>query len=271
MAGTVYCLPVVLLFLASAIPSEAQSEAPATEAAAAASGAAVGGADAALMYELRSNLTLTCRLSSAAGLAYTWTKNETDVTALGEMKGRYELQSGGAVFHIARTLEDDWGNYSCAVGGDVQRWEVHGRPHLKVPANTNVVEGQKLKVQCKVIGKPYPRVSWQYSNDSKTWVEAGAALGGRVELAASEQGVPDGMLIVTVAERADAGSYNCSAPGAAPATTVLRVKDMYAALWPFLGICAEVFVLCAVILVYERRRTKPEAEDSDVDADQKKS
>lgn len=38
-----------------------------------------------------------------------------------------------------------------------------------------------------------------------------------------------------------------------------------AALWPFLGICAEVFVLCAIILIYEKKRNKQEMEDSDTD------
>lgn len=41
--------------------------------------------------------------------------------------------------------------------------------------------------------------------------------------------------------------------------------DKYAALWPFLGICAEVFVLCAIILIYEKKRNKTELEESDTD------
>ena len=40
-------------------------------------------------------------------------------------------------------------------------------------------------------------------------------------------------------------------------------KDKYAALWPFLGICAEVIVLCAVIFLFERRRTKKQFEEAD--------
>lgn len=38
-----------------------------------------------------------------------------------------------------------------------------------------------------------------------------------------------------------------------------------AALWPFLGICAEVLILCAIILVYEKRRNKEGADESDTD------
>lgn len=45
----------------------------------------------------------------------------------------------------------------------------------------------------------------------------------------------------------------------------LYVKDKFAALWPFLGICAEVFILCAIILIYEKRRNKTEQDDSDTD------
>lgn len=39
----------------------------------------------------------------------------------------------------------------------------------------------------------------------------------------------------------------------------------YAALWPFLGICAEVVVLCVIILIYEKKRDKTELEESDTD------
>jgi len=39
----------------------------------------------------------------------------------------------------------------------------------------------------------------------------------------------------------------------------------YAALWPFLGICAEVLILCLIILIYEKRRNKSELEESDTD------
>ena len=41
----------------------------------------------------------------------------------------------------------------------------------------------------------------------------------------------------------------------------VAMSDKFAALWPFLGICAEVFVLCAIIFLYERKHAKrPEKE-----------
>lgn len=34
------------------------------------------------------------------------------------------------------------------------------------------------------------------------------------------------------------------------------VTGKFAALWPFLGICAEVLILSVIVLLYERKNTK---------------
>ena len=36
----------------------------------------------------------------------------------------------------------------------------------------------------------------------------------------------------------------------------VALTDKLAALWPFLGICAEVAILCIIIFLYEKRRAK---------------
>jgi len=47
----------------------------------------------------------------------------------------------------------------------------------------------------------------------------------------------------------------------------VRVRDKYAALWPFLGIVAEVIVICIVIFICERRRAANAKDDLDEDED----
>lgn len=70
----------------------------------------------------------------------------------------------------------------------------------------------------------------------------------------------------------DRNTYTCVASlfdnrhfNATEYSTFVRVKDKLAALWPFLGICAEVVVLCTIILIYEKKRNKTELEESDTD------
>ncbi|XP_028175163.1 basigin [Ostrinia furnacalis] len=267
-------LSLALLFLTSGALTNAQSE-----------GEARGFAElepAVVYYDINRNITLNCTFPNAdKTLTYLWKKNDKAINEVPELKERFKLEENNAVFSVkGRANEDDYGNYSCALGGEARAWELRGRPVARLPDNTNVVEGQKLKLQCKVVGKPYPRVTWTYrlTEESNETVPLGEAEGGeggeaaRWRLEPNEQGVEGAALVLEAAARADAGVYECRAGAGAPDHTVLRVKDMYAALWPFLGICAEVFVLCAIILVYEKRRTKPELDDSDTDNhDQKKS
>jgi hypothetical protein len=69
----------------------------------------------------------------------------------------------------------------------------------------------------------------------------------------------------------DRGYYTCIGTSSAmgkeqiKSESFIRVKDKLAALWPFIGICAEVFVLCAIILIYEKRRNKTDLDESDTD------
>lgn len=68
----------------------------------------------------------------------------------------------------------------------------------------------------------------------------------------------------------DRNTYVCGATNIAnrngtEVETYVRVKDKLAALWPFLGICAEVIVLCTIILIYEKKRNKTELDESDTD------
>ncbi|KAL0820807.1 hypothetical protein ABMA28_006623 [Loxostege sticticalis] len=253
-------LSVALLFLTSGALSNAQSEDDTR-----------GFAEVdtnTVYYDINRNLTLNCTFPNAdKTLTYLWKKNDKAINEVPELKERFKLEENNAVFAIkGRSNEEDYGNYTCSLGGEVRAWEVRGRPVARLPDNTNVVEGQKLKLQCKVVGKPHPAVTWTYQSDSSNQsLNITSAEPGRFKLEPNEQGVEDATLVLDAAERSDAGTYACRAGDGLPDHTVLRVKDMYAALWPFLGICAEVFVLCAIILVYEKRRTKPELDDSDTD------
>jgi hypothetical protein len=64
----------------------------------------------------------------------------------------------------------------------------------------------------------------------------------------------------------DKGGYSCVATnsyGSHSEEIKLRVKDAYAALWPFLAIIAEVLALCTIILIYEKKCAKKNANEDE--------
>ncbi|XP_015116518.1 neuroplastin [Diachasma alloeum] len=141
-------------------------------------------------------------------------------------------------------------------------------PPFLLPSTT-VVEGEKLTVTCaNEHHGPGLKVLWWFANNTYTTDT------GRVKLLPNGK-VNGGTLSVENIEMKDRGEIKCfigydwnqlqDPHVSVNATTLLRVKDRLAALWPFLGICAEVVVLCAIILIYEKKRNKSELEESDTD------
>lgn len=66
---------------------------------------------------------------------------------------------------------------------------------------------------------------------------------------------------------ADPGKYACNGTnthGTDQAIITLRVRNRLAALWPFLGIVAEVLVLVTIIFIYEKRRKPEEVLDGEL-------
>lgn len=201
----------------------------------------------------------------------TWYKEKMPV--LMAMAGKEELVKINNDTGILEILKADdvvvFGNYSCKVGNTSADYRIVPKPTVVLPESTSVVEGEKLHLVCNGKHSPGVKIMWTFAEQNYT------SSRGRVKISRdSERGIYGALLMVENIEMDDRGevycrvSYNWSdtAEGHwAQGSTTLRVKDKLAALWPFLGICGEVVVLCAIILVYEKKRNKAELEESDTE------
>ncbi|KAH8323249.1 hypothetical protein KR067_003748, partial [Drosophila pandora] len=216
-------------------------------------------------YEIRTPLVLSCNVKSETTTPLIWKKNHTNVMEVDSLKGRYKIIEAERKFIIEKTDASDDGTYSCEIEGESKTFNVIAKVAVRVPSNTAVVEGEKMSITCVVVGTaPH----WSFGNLTLTNST------GRYVLK-EDNNVQNAILTLENVTLEDRGEYKCIGRNAAneygtkieiatDASTV-RVKGKFAALWPFLGICAEVLILCVIILIYEKRRNKSELEESDTD------
>jgi len=207
-------------------------------------------------------------------------REDLSVAKTSWLKGKDVLASDANIFvnettlEITKTTDADIGTYFC-VDAVEDGYEVRTRRYEVAIININrlmpsrtITHGETLNLTCSVTGQPRPTVTWTKDN-----VEVVADEHTEITESPGEF-VPEGStLIINNVDQADRGHYKCNITlvkkdNVIVITTMetnVRVKGLYAALWPFLGIVAEVVILCAVIFFFERRRKDSDADESDTD------
>jgi hypothetical protein len=223
------------------------------------------------LFTIRSSLMLSCNVTApnSEKLKLEWKYNGENVTKV--FHGRHQIINAERRFILDRPEEADIGLYECHIPElrASAQFTVIAAPMAKLPKNTPVVEGEKLTITCVAIGTD-PVFYWGVGNITYKDSE------DRVILSKDEHGHENAVLSYEIADLNDRGNFTCFVKNnltylvdsvePISAVTYVRVKGKMAALWPFIGIVAEVFVLCAIILIYEKRRNKQEPEESDTDS-----
>lgn len=225
------------------------------------------------VLDLRVSNTLKCDVpDDLDDLPVAWTRDGKNILEFNTEADprKFEIVDDDLV--IRRTVDEDVDTYTCTVtpkdGAPFTRnINTVSKPFIKINAPPVFIEGQKMKLECIAYGTPTPEISWRVNNE--TFEETK----DRVRLSPNSLKQKNGIFEIDVAELSDRGDYVCVASNEATFilnTTVelesyVRVKDKMAAVWPFIGICAEVIILCAIIFAYERNRTKVRNFDENFD------
>ncbi|XP_014474831.1 PREDICTED: basigin isoform X2 [Dinoponera quadriceps] len=214
-------------------------------------------------------LALECTNRSAGDKVQWLKEKEPVVMTLGGNEDILKIDNETGTLEILKEVEEAYGNYTCKIANSTTDYRVVPRPVAHLAESISVVEGEKLHLVCGGKQSPGIKITWTFGDQNYTRSK------DRVKITKDQdRGIYGAVLTVDNIEMSDRGnvicrvSYNWSDPvpeHSSEAETFLRVKDKLAALWPFLGICAEVVVLCAIILVYEKKRNKAELEESDTD------
>uniref|UniRef100_F7HIJ3 Basigin n=1 Tax=Callithrix jacchus TaxID=9483 RepID=F7HIJ3_CALJA len=213
------------------------------------------GAVSTSVENVGSKTLLTCSLND----------NATEVTGHRWLKGDVVLQEDsqpGQRMNLEVDPDDRWGEYFCVfLPEPTGRASIplRGPPRVKaVKSSEHINEGETAVLVCESKSAP-PVTDWVWYRITDAGDQVIVNGSQSRFFVNSSQGRSE-LHIKNLNMEADPGKYACngtSSEGTDQAVITLRVRSHLAALWPFLGIVAEVLVLVTIIFIYEKRR-KPD-------------
>lgn len=222
-------------------------------------------AEAPLKLRVGRKLVFYCNLTNLADdeSKVEWRKDgEEDNILKEDDTNKYKIFDNNTLL-IVEAEENDAGTYECRTIDKqiTKQFSVVYFSWSKLPKSLVVTEGDTVVLKCLADGKPMPTVQWfkdlQQLNDSQKYTYK-----------PNEYGIANAELSFEDAQQVDRGMYQCRIHtefGQYNASTNIRVKSVYAPLYPAAGILIEIILLIVVIIFFERRAAKQEYEESDTD------
>lgn len=214
---------------------------------------------------LNKNFLISCNVTTEPDdedLQVIWLVDDVPIET---KPGKYQILSNNTL-KVLKASQEDCKTYTCKVNiTDVdmrESFSVQSKPLIPwFEKSKSIIEGDKLYLNCSGYGNPLPRLSWLKG-------DLNVSTDDRIKVVFEMGNISESFLTIDAVEETDRDTYTCVANndiGEYRQHILVRVKDKLAALWPFLGIVAEVAVLCTIIFIYEKRRAKQEFDESDTD------
>ncbi|XP_030073501.1 basigin [Microcaecilia unicolor] len=172
-------------------------------------------------------------------------------------------------YNISQVNSESSGVYYCIFLTDP---EVNGTIYVSVPPHGMAYketeagnEGDVGVLTCKCNSYP-PVEHWTWYKRSSDGVLTLVVSDVDENYVVKSSGSKTELRINKLDMEKDQGEYVCNGTnylGSTGATVKLRIRSRLAALWPFLGIVAEVVILVTIIFIYEKRRKPDEVPDED--------
>ncbi|KAK7126839.1 hypothetical protein R3I94_018126 [Phoxinus phoxinus] len=215
----------------------------------------------------QTNATLSCNLTNPPSpiKGHYWTRN-------GKIIDKSDSTSDSAYieYRIEKVDYHYAGIYECVFKSEPQAnatIEVKALPHVVAYKHSeNANEKDKAALVCVSHGYPLP-TDWNWFKVNEVGGKDPIVNGtnnDKYEIKNTPNKTTLYVKDLNIEE--DMGVYEChgtSDVGKAQDKIQLRVRSQLAALWPFLGIVAEVIILVTIIFIYEKKRKPDEITDDD--------